>query len=71
MLFFDRVFRVSVLFLSGFSKKFDLVHQTVSPRERVGSGDETRRARTSSDLGNSCTSRETRYYTSYTFKYVI
>ena len=22
-------------------KKFDLVHQTVSPRERVGSGDET------------------------------
>ena len=24
-------------------KKFDLAHQTVSPRERVGSGDETRR----------------------------
>ena len=24
-------------------KKFDLVHQTVSPREMVGSGDETRR----------------------------
>ena len=23
-------------------KKFDLVHQTVSPRERVGSGDETK-----------------------------
>ena len=23
-------------------KKFDLVHQTISPRERVGSGDETR-----------------------------
>ena len=23
-------------------KKFDLVHQTVFPRERVGSGDETR-----------------------------
>ena len=23
-------------------KKFDLVHQSVSPRERVGSGDETR-----------------------------
>ena len=22
-------------------KKFDLVHQTISPRERVGSGDET------------------------------
>ena len=23
-------------------KKFDLVHQTVSPREKVGSGDETK-----------------------------
>ena len=23
------------------AQKFDLVHQTVSPRERVGSGDET------------------------------
>jgi len=26
----------------GYPKKFDLVHQTISPRERVGSGDETR-----------------------------
>ena len=26
-------------------KKFDLAHQTVSPRERVGSGDETKHLR--------------------------
>ena len=35
--------RVSVPFLSGLAapKQFDFVHQTVSPRERVGSGDDT------------------------------
>ena len=26
----------------GYPKQFDLVHQTISPHERVGSGDETR-----------------------------
>ena len=36
------------------TKKFDLVHQTVSPRERVGSGDETDKNGGLRTLSQSC-----------------